>query len=62
MKYSKKEIEKYSFKNYKGNKNCKSCNVNGTTYISKKQACVLEGITRKQLDDYLKEASNDSNI
>lgn len=49
----KAEEEKYSFKNYKPNKNCISCTVNGVTYLSKKQACVLEGITRKELDAYL---------
>ena len=52
----------YSFKNYKPNRNAKPVMYNGTEYLSKAQCMALEGITRKQLDDYLKEASNDSNI
>lgn len=48
------EEKKYSFENYKPTKNCKPCTVNGITYLSKKQACVLEGITRSELDAYLK--------
>lgn len=49
----KLEEEKYSFENYKPNKNCVPCTVNGVEYLSKKQACVLLGITRKELEEYL---------
>lgn len=45
--------EKYSFKNYKVNKNCKPVTYKGTEYLSKTQCCVLEGITRKELEEYL---------
>ena len=61
-KYSAADKKKYSFGNYKPNKNSKPVTYNGTEYLSKAQCMALEGITRKQLDDYLKEASNDSNI
>lgn len=50
----KAEEEKYAFGVYKPNKNCKPCTVNGTTYLSKKQACVLLGITINELNEYLK--------
>lgn len=49
----------YSFKNYKPTKNSVSINYKGTTYLSKTQCMVLEGITRKELDEYLK--SQESN-
>lgn len=49
----KLEEEKYSFENYKPNKNCVPCTINGVEYLSKKQACVLLGITRKELEEYL---------
>lgn len=45
---------KYSFKNYKPNKNCVPVTYNGTEYLSKAQCIALEGITRKELDEYLK--------
>lgn len=50
----KKLKEKYSFENYKPNKNCTPVEVNGTKYLSKAQAMALEGMTRKELDEYLK--------
>lgn len=49
----------YSFKNYKPTKNSVSVNYKGTTYLSKTQCMILEGITRKELDEYLK--SQESN-
>ena len=57
-----KENKFYWPENYKPNKNSKPVTYNGIEYLSKAQGMALEGITRKQLDDYLKEASNDSNI
>lgn len=53
-KYSKKEKEQYSFENYKSSKSCKPVTVNGVDYLSKKQACVLEDMTMKELNEYLK--------
>ena len=44
---------KYAFGVYKPNKNCKPVTYNGTEYLSKAQCRVLEGITRKELDEYL---------
>jgi len=44
----------YAFGTYKPNKNAKSVVYNGTTYLSKAQCIALEGITRKELDIYLK--------
>lgn len=44
---------KYAFGVYKPNKNCKPVTYNGTEYLSKAQCMVLEGITRKELDEYL---------
>ena len=44
---------KYAFGVYKPNKNCKPVTYNGTKYLSKSQCMVLEGITRKELDEYL---------
>lgn len=44
---------KYAFGVYKPNKNCKPVTYNGTEYLSKVQCMVLEGITRKELDEYL---------
>ena len=48
----------YSFKNYVPNKNAKPVVYNGTAYLSKAQCMALEGITRKELDEYLKNESN----
>lgn len=45
--------KKYAFGVYKPNKNCKPVTYNGTEYLSKAQCMVLEGITRKELDEYL---------
>ena len=44
---------KYAFGVYKPNKNCKLVTYNGTEYLSKAQCMALEGITRKELDEYL---------
>lgn len=44
---------KYAFGVYKLNKNCKPVTYNGTEYLSKAQCMALEGITRKELDEYL---------
>lgn len=49
----KKKKDKYSFKNYKPNKNCVPVTYNGKKYKSKAQCIVLEGITRTDLDNYL---------
>lgn len=49
----------YSFKNYKPTKNSVSVVYNGTAYLSKAQCMALEGITRKELDDYLKSEDKD---
>lgn len=44
---------KYAFGVYKPNKNCKPVTYKGTEYLSKAQCIALEGITRKELDEYL---------
>ena len=44
----------YSFSTYKPNKNAVPVNYKGTEYLSKAQCMALEGITRKELDAYLK--------
>jgi hypothetical protein len=46
--------QKYAFGTYKPTKNAKSVTYKGTEYLSKQQCMVLEGITRKELDEYLK--------
>lgn len=52
---TKREIKNfYSFKNYKPNKNAVPVIYKGTEYLSKAQCMALEGITRKELDTYLK--------
>lgn len=53
-KTTKDAKEFYSFKNYSPNKNAKSIMYKGTKYLSKAQCMALEGITRKELDAYLK--------
>lgn len=54
-----KENKMYWPENYQPkNKNCKSVIVNGTTYLSKAQAMAMEGMTRKELDEYLKNEDN----
>lgn len=51
----KKDLKKfYSFENYKPNKNAVPVTYKGTEYLSKAQCMALEGITRKELDAYLK--------
>ena len=52
--------EFYSFKNYSPNKNAVPVTYKGTKYLSKAQCMALEGITRKELDAYLKGEVNDS--
>lgn len=44
----------YKFENYKPNKNAKPIVYEGTNYLSKAQCMALEGITRKELEEYLK--------
>ena len=56
----KKEF--YSFKNYKPNKNAKPVNYKGIEYLSKAQCMALEGITRKELDMYLSQATSESEV
>lgn len=51
---TKKEIKKFYTENYKPNKNAKPVTYNGTEYLSKAQCIALEGITRKELEEYLK--------
>ena len=51
----KRKKDKYSLKNYKPNKNCVPVTYNGKEYKSKAQCIALEGITRKELEAYLKE-------
>lgn len=53
-KTTKNSKDFYSFKNYSPNKNAKPVVYNGTTYLSRAQCMALEGITRKELDAYLK--------
>ena len=48
-----KENKFYWPENYKPNKNSKPVTYNGTEYLSKAQCMALEGITRKELDEYL---------
>lgn len=54
VKTTKNAKEFYSFKNYVPNKNAVPVTYNGKTYLSKAQCMALEGITRKELDAYLK--------
>lgn len=44
----------YAFGNYSPNKNAVPVTYKGTSYLSKAQCMALEGITRKELDAYLK--------
>lgn len=53
-KVTKNSKDFYSFKNYVPNKNAVPVTYNGKTYLSKAQCMALEGITRKELDAYLK--------
>lgn len=52
MKNKKKILDFYG-KNYKPNKNAVPVEYKGTKYLSKVQCMALEGITRKELDEYL---------
>ncbi len=58
VKTTKNAKEFYSFANYVPNQNAKPVVYNGTTYLSKAQCMALEGITRKELDEYLRSQSN----
>lgn len=51
---TKKEIKEFYGKNYKPNKNCKPVTYKGKQYLSKAQCVALEGITIKELNEYLK--------
>ena len=53
MKNKKKILEFYG-KNYKPTKNSIPVDYKGTHYLSKAQCIALEGSTRKELDEYLK--------
>ena len=50
----KKNLKEFYGKNYKPNKIAKPVTYKGTEYLSKAQCMALEGITRKELDAYLK--------
>ena len=50
-----KANKQYWPENYKPNKNCKPVTYKGAEYLSKAQCIALEGITRKELDEYLKQ-------
>ena len=52
MKNKKKILDFYG-KNYKPNKNAVPVEYKGTKYLSIAQCMALEGITRKELDEYL---------
>ena len=49
-----KNVKEFYGKNYKPNKNAVPVTYKGTEYLSKAQCMALEGITRKELDAYLK--------
>lgn len=57
-----KENKRYWFENYKPNKNTKPVNYKGIEYLSKAQCMALEGITRKELDMYLSQATSESEV
>ena len=52
--YSKADKKKYSLESYKPNKNAVPVVYNGVEYASKKQCMVLNDLSRKDLDEYLK--------
>ena len=52
--------KKYWPENYKANKNSKPVTYKGIEYLSKAQCMALEGITRKELDEYLKNPEADT--
>lgn len=47
----------YAFGSYKPTKNSVKVIYKGTEYLSKAQCMALEGITRKELDAYLKQGN-----
>lgn len=51
--------KKYALATYKPTKNSVSIVYNGVTYKSKTQCMVLNDLTRKELDEYLKNQSNE---
>ena len=53
--------QKYAFDIYKPNANAVPVEYNGTQYLSKAQCMALEGITRKELDEYLKSRKESEN-
>ena len=53
-----KKKRKYSPKNYKPNKNCVPVIYNGTEYKSKAQCMAVEGISQKELNEYLASAKD----
>ena len=53
---------RYSFENYKPNKNAKAILYKGTKYLSKAQCMALNNITRKELDEYIKENPDCMNV
>lgn len=52
-KYSKNEKTKYSFANYKPNKNAKEITYKGKKYLSKTQCMILNDLSKKDLEDYI---------
>lgn len=54
--------DKYSFENYKPNKNAKKISYKGTIYLSKTQCMALNSLTRKELDEYIKENPDCMNV
>ncbi len=58
VKITKNAKEFYSFTSYVPNKNAKPVTYKGTEYLSKAQCMALEGITRKELDEYLRNQNN----
>lgn len=52
-KYSAADKKKYSFGNYKPNKNAKKVTYNGVEYLSKIQCMVLNDLNKRDLEEYL---------
>lgn len=52
-KYSAADKKKYSFDNYKPNKNAKKVTYNGVEYLSKIQCMVLNNLDKRDLEEYL---------
>ena len=55
-KYSAADKKKYSFDNYKPNKNAKKVTYNGVEYLSKIQCMVLNNLDKRDLEEYLNPA------